>query len=210
MLISWILAIPIGVYSALRQYSVADYTITVIVFIGLSLPSFFFGLVLLFVFALKIPIFPTGGMVSHDSGSIPDILYHLILPALALGFRGIASLTRYMRASMLEVIKQDYIRTARSKGLAERVVTYKHAFRNALIPIITLFGLQIPWLISGSLITERIFSWPGMGRLSISAVFSRDYPVIMGVNILYAIMVFIGNLIADLTYAMVDPRIRFD
>jgi len=211
MFISWVLAIPIGVFSALKQYSFADYSITVLVFIGLSLPSFFFGIILVYIFALKIPILPIGGMVTPGSGGgFFDILLHLILPAFALGIRGIASLARYMRSSMLEVINEDYIRTAKAKGLTATLVIYKHAFRNALIPIITIFGLQIPWLISGSIITEKIFTWPGMGTLSINAVFARDYPVIMATNMFYALMVFVGNLIADISYAIADPRIRYD
>lgn len=210
MIISWALAIPIGVYSALNQYSLADYSITVLIFIGLSLPSFFFGIILIYVFALKIPVLPIGGMITPGKGGPLDIFLHLILPAFALGIRGIASLARYMRSSMLEVINEDYIRTAKAKGLKASIVIYKHAFRNALIPIITIFGLQIPWLISGSIITEKIFTWPGMGTLSINAVFARDYPVIMATNMFYALMVFTGNLIADISYVIVDPRIRYD
>lgn len=211
MVISWVLAIPIGIYSALNQYKFSDYSITVLTFIGISLPSFFFGIILIYIFALKIPILPIGGIrAPGGSGQIFEVLKHLILPAFALGIRGIASLARYMRSSMLEVINEDYIRTAKSKGLSKRVYIYKHALRNALIPIITIFGLQIPWLISGSIITEQIFTWPGMGTLSINAAFARDFPVIMGTNMFYALMVFAGNMIADISYAFADPRIKYD
>lgn len=211
IIISWLLAIPIGIFSALKQYSVADHMITFLVFIGLSLPSFFFALLAIFIFAFKIPIFPIGGMRTPGIPfSIWDVLYHMALPALAMGFMGIAGMTRFTRSSMLEVIKQDYIRTARAKGLAEKIVTYKHALRNALIPIITIFGLNIPAFFGGSVIIEQIFTWPGMGSLSVRAIFSRDYPVIMAVNMFYALLTYIGNLVADILYAIVDPRIRYD
>ncbi len=211
MLISWLLAVPIGIFSALKQYSLADHTITFFIFIGLSLPSFFFALLAIYIFSFKIPIFPIGGMRTPGAPfSILDILYHMALPAIAMGFLGIASMTRFTRSSMLEVVKQDYIRTARSKGLTEKVVIYKHALRNALIPIVTIFGLSIPGIFGGSIIIEQIFTWPGMGTLSVKAVFSRDYPVIMAVNMFYALITYLGNLIADVLYAVVDPRIRYD
>ena len=211
IILSWLLAIPIGIFSALKQYSVADHTITFMIFIGLSLPSFFFGLLLIFIFAFKIPIFPIGGMGTPGMPfSFWDLLHHMALPALALGFMGIAGMARFTRSSMLEVIKEDYIRTAHAKGLAQKVVTYKHALRNALIPIVTIFGLNIPSFFGGAVIIERIFTWPGMGTLAISAIFRRDYPVIMAVNMLYSLLTYIGNLIADILYAIVDPRIRYD
>lgn len=211
LILSWLLAIPIGIFSALKHYSVADHLITFIIFVGLSLPTFFLALLAIFIFAFKIPIFPIGGMGTPGMPfSIWDLLHHMALPALAMGFMGIAGMARFTRSSMLEVIKEDYIRTARAKGLAEKVVTYKHALRNALIPIVTIFGLNIPAFFGGSVIIERIFTWPGMGSLSISAIFSRDYPVIMAVNMFYAFMTYIGNLVADILYAIVDPRIRYD
>ncbi len=211
ILISWLLAIPIGIFSALRHYSLADHVVTFFVFIGLSLPSFFFALLSIFIFSFKIPIFPIGGLVDPgDPLTFWGVLYHMALPALAMGFMGIAGMTRYTRSSMLEVIKQDYVRTARAKGLSEKIVVYKHAFRNALIPIVTIFGLNIPSFFGGSVIIEQIFTWPGMGTLSITAVFSRDYSVIMAVNMFYAVLTYVGNLIADVLYAVVDPRIRYD
>lgn len=211
IIISWVLAIPIGIFSALRQYSAADHGITFLVFIGLSLPSFFLGLLSIYLFSFILGIFPIGGMRTPGQPfSILDVLHHLALPALAMGFMGTAGMTRFTRSSILEVIKQDYIRTARAKGLTEKVVVYKHALRNSLIPIVTLFGLNIPAFFGGSVIIERIFTWPGMGTLSISAVFSRDYPVIMAVNMFYAVLTYVGNLIADILYAIVDPRIRYN
>lgn len=206
-----ILAIPIGIFQSIRQYSLLDYILTVISFIGISLPNFWLGLMLILLFALKLGWLPSGGMYSLDFGfSLLDRIKHLILPAITLSVGGIASWSRYQRSSMLEVLRQDYIRTARAKGLKERVVIYKHALRNALIPIITLLGLSLPDLFGGAYITEIIFAWPGMGRLGVQAVFQRDYPVIMGTLLISSILIILGNLLADVIYAYVDPRIRYE
>ncbi|MFW6377784.1 MAG: ABC transporter permease [Bacillota bacterium] len=212
MLLSFLIAIPIGILSATKQYSVFDYAATLFAFLGVSIPSFFFGLILLYVFALQLDLLPTGGFQNPtaDVTSIFSHLKHAILPVVALGYARAASLTRYMRSSMLEVIKEDYVRTARAKGLKERVVVYKHALRNALIPVITLLGLQVPLLFSGAVIIEEVFSWPGIGRLSIRAVWQRNYTVLMATTVIFAILVFIGNLIADMFYVLVDPRIKYD
>jgi peptide/nickel transport system permease protein len=163
------------------------------------------------VFSLKLSWFPASNMRGDEPGVplVLDILYHLVLPATILAFGLIAQYTRFMRSSMLEVIHQDYIRTARAKGLKEGKVILKHALRNALLPIITLIGLQLPNLFGGALIIEQIFAWPGMGRLAIGSIFIRDYQVIMGVTMVTALMVIIGNLIADILYAVVDPRIQY-
>ncbi|MDB4866396.1 MAG: hypothetical protein JWR03_729 [Cohnella sp.] len=211
ILISFLIAIPIGIYSAVRQYSPLDNTFTFLSFLGISIPSFFFGLMVMLVFSLKLGWFPVSNMTS-DETNLPnsvDILYHLILPASVLAFGLVAQYARYMRSSMLEVIHQDYIRTARAKGVAEGKVIFKHAVRNAMLPIITLLGFQLPHLFGGALIIEQIFAWPGMGRLAIGSIFVRDYQVIMGVTMVTALLVVIGNLIADILYAVVDPRIQY-
>lgn len=208
---SYLLAIPIGVLAAVRQYSIWDYIATVFSFLGVSVPSFFFGLLLIYFFALKLDWFPTGG--THTIGapfSLADRFAHLILPMTVLSLQNIGSVMRYTRSSMLDVIHQDYIRAARAKGLRERVVLFRHALRNALIPVITLAGLQFPFLLGGAIITEQIFNWPGMGRLAVEAITQRDYPTIMGINLLAAVMVIIGNLLADVMYGVVDPRIRYE
>lgn len=205
-----LMAIPIGVLSARKQYSFLDYSVTTFAFMGISLPSFFAALLAVYFFAVKWPLFPMNMMYDPAKGfSIPNMLYHLILPAVTLGLRDMASYARFTRSSMLEVLRQDYVRTARAKGLGERVVIYKHALRNALIPVITLLGLSLPALFAGAIIIETIFTWPGMGRLSFEAVNNRDYPVLMVVNIFFAFLVITGNLIADVLYAVVDPRIRY-
>jgi peptide/nickel transport system permease protein len=209
LLWAYVLGIPIGVLAAVRQYSIFDYIATLISYLGVSLPSFFFGLLLIFVFSLKLNLLPTGGMQTIGAQTnLMDQLQHLILPSLVLGLYNAAVVMRYTRSSMLEAIHQDYVRTARGKGLREQVVIFGHALRNALMPVITLAGLQVPSLLGGAIITEQIFNWPGMGRLAVEAIFQRDYPVIMGLNLLTAVLVTLGNLLADVSYALVDPRIR--
>jgi peptide/nickel transport system permease protein len=209
ILISYLLAIPIGVISAVRQYSWIDYTSTVGAFLAFSVPSFFIGLILLYIFALVLNILPASGQVTV--GAIPtvsDYLSHLILPAITLALGNIGVTVRYVRGALLDCIRQDYVRTARAKGLGERVVVYQHALHNALLPVITIAGLQIPVLFSGAVITEQVFGWPGMGQLTIQAITQRDYPTIMGITLIAAILVVAGNLVADLCYSMADPRIR--
>lgn len=207
---SYLIAIPIGVLGAVRQYSTWDYIATIFSFLGVSVPSFFFGLLMIYLFALKLDWFPTGG--THTIGaafSLMDRLSHLVLPMAVLSLQNTGVVMRYTRSSMLEVIHQDYIRAAKAKGLRERVVLFRHALRNALIPVITLAGLQFPFLLGGAIITEQIFNWPGMGRLAVEAITQRDYPTIMGINLLAAVMVIAGNLTADVFYGVVDPRIRY-
>lgn len=208
-----LVAVPIGVFSATRQYSFFDKFFTVFAFIGISLPSFFLGLVFIKIFAVDLKILPVGGLQNASAGytglaKVKDMAVHLIMPAFVLGFLGIGSLVRYTRTAMLEVVKQDYIRTARAKGLSERKVIYKHAFRNALIPIVTLLGLMIPSLFAGAILTENIFAYPGIGRIALGAINKRDYFLLMGFNMLMAILTLLGNLLADLMYAAVDPRVR--
>jgi peptide/nickel transport system permease protein len=166
---------------------------------------------LILIFSLKLGWLPSGGMRSNfDNFDFVDRLTHIILPAFVLATGTMASKMRYMRSSMLEVIKQDFVRTARSKGLAEKVVIWKHALRNALLPIITLLGFLVPGLVSGAVIIETVFGWPGMGRMAMLAVFSRDYPVLMGTTLMSSVLVILGSLIADILYAVADPRIKYN
>jgi len=215
LILSIIIAIPLGVISATRQYSIFDYLATFVAFIGLSIPAFFFALLMIKVFAVDLKWFPVSGMRTLASGytgfkEFLDLIHHLVLPVLVLSFIQMATFMRYTRTALLEVIKQDYIRTARAKGLSERVVIYKHALRNALIPVVTIISLSLGRVISGAVLTETIFVWPGMGTLIYQAVMNRDYPVIMDATMILALMIVLANLFADIAYALVDPRIRYN
>ena len=215
LLLIFFIALPIGIVSAVRQDSFFDKGMTVFVFLGFSVPAFWLALLLMLLFGVVLGWLPISGMHSVNFpyfslwGKLWDIIKHLILPVFVSAFGGLAYLSRYSRTSMLEVLRQDYIRTARAKGLPEKKVIYRHALRNALIPIVTLLGLSLPALIGGGFIFETIFAWPGMGRLGYQAIMARDYPVIMGVGIIAALLTLLGNLIADITYAFIDPRIRY-
>lgn len=210
----FLVAIPIGIYSAVRRGSWFDRISTVTVFTGFAVPTFWLALLLMILFGVKLGWLPISGLVSleHDSlsftGRILDSARHLVLPVLLAGFGGLAGLSRYMRSNMLEVIRQDYIATAKAKGLVERTVVVRHAMRNALLPVITIVGLSVPDLLGGSVIFETIFSIPGMGQLFYQSVMSRDYPLIMGILVIGAFLTLIGNLLADVGYALADPRIR--
>jgi peptide/nickel transport system permease protein len=214
MLIIFSLAIPLGIFSAKRQYTFLDNLGTFGAYLGISIPSFWLAY-LLILGTVKLFGYPVLGMrsfVTEDFTTVEiilDRLWHLMLPSIILAIGGIAALSRYTRSSMLEVIRQDYIRTAKAKGLSEETVYYKHALRNALLPIITLFGFLIPGLIGGSIIMETVFAWPGIGRLAYQAVLARDYPVVMTINTITAVLVLIGNFIADVLYGIADPRIRY-
>ncbi len=214
MLVIFLIAIPVGISSATRQYSLYDKITTIVVFVGFAMPGFWLALLLMMFFGVKLHILPISGIKSlnYDSltflGKLLDLSKHLILPVFVSAFGGIAGISRYMRSSMLEVIRQDYITTARAKGLPENKVIYRHALRNALLPIITILGLSVPGLIGGSVIFEQIFSIPGMGRLFWMSVMQRDYPLIMGLLTIGAFLTLLGNMLADLCYALVDPRIR--
>lgn len=214
LVLSLIIGIPAGIISATKQYSKIDYGFTVFALIGISIPTFFFALILIKVFAVDFKLFPISGMITPGSliafSNAKDILWHSVLPAIVLGLGSAATFMRYTRSSMLEVIRQDYIRTARAKGLREKKVIYKHVLRNALIPVITLLGFQIPLLFSGALLTETVFGWPGMGKAAYMAVNDRDYPLILGVNMFLAVLTLLGNLMADIFYGLADPRIRYD
>lgn len=208
------LAIPIGIYSAARQYSLADRITTVLVFIGFAMPSFWIALLAMMLFGEYLGWLPISGLRSldYDSmtmlGKVGDRIAHLILPVGIAAVTGLAGMSRYMRSSMLEVLRQDYVQTARAKGLSERVVLMRHALRNALLPVVTLLGLSIPGLIGGAVIAETIFAIPGMGRLFYTSVLARDYPVVMGITLIGALLTLVGNLLADLMYVAVDPRLR--
>jgi peptide/nickel transport system permease protein len=220
------IGIAVGIVQAVRQYSLLDNALTFAALFIYSMPSFWLALMLILVFAYQVSFiswwpdwltFPVSGMtdsVGYESlgfwGKLGDRVHHLVLPSIALGVSSAAAVARYMRSSMLEVIRQDYIRTARAKGLPERTVILKHALKNALLPIITLFGLYLPFLLSGAVLVEYVFAWPGMGRTIVDAISHRDYPLVMAVSFLFAVMVVIGNLIADVLYAAIDPRIRYD
>jgi len=200
----------VGVLGALRQRSLFDYLATVGAMVALSIPTFWFGLVVIYAFSVKLDWLPVGGMYTIGNGSFADYVHHLIAPAMVLALVTVAIWSRYMRSSMLEVSSQDYVRTAVAKGLPRRVVIMRHSLRNALLPMITLAGLQLPTLLGGALVTETVFTWPGMGRLYLDSIGYRDYPVIMGLLMFTALLVLLGNLGADLLYAIYDPRIRLD
>ncbi len=210
-----ILAIPVGILSAVYRYTLFDYAITVASFIGLSVPGFVVALFLIQVFAVELGWLPSTGM--HDVResyegwrAVRDVGEHLVLPTIALSAASIARWARYQRSSLLDVLTQDYIRTARAKGARERRVLRVHALRNALLPMITIGGLSIPQLVSGAFIIEFVFGWPGMGRLAVNAALRRDYPVIMGVTMISAVFIVLGNFLADLAYHWADPRIRYE
>jgi peptide/nickel transport system permease protein len=209
-----LVAVPIGVISAVYQGSFFDKATTVFVFVGFATPTFWLALLLMILFGVHLSWLPISGLKSINYeylsswGMFKDRVVHLILPVFLSAFGGLAGFSRYMRSSMLEVIRQDYIITARAKGLSEGAVIFKHALRNALLPVVTILGLSVPGLIGGSVIFETIFAIPGMGQLFYLSVMSRDYPVIMGTLVIGAILTLFGNLVADISYALVDPRIR--
>ncbi len=238
LVLAFVIAVPLGVFSALRQHTVADYAITVFNFVGVSIPIFWMGILLIYLFSVVIRNFlPAGGMLtpgvdwpdwgvlaaeasgwletfslywSEAMTFLSDRLKHLILPVFALTFLQLAQWTRFMRSSMLEVVSSDYIRTARAKGLGERMVVRRHALRNAILPIITLVALSVPVLFSGAVLTETVFNWPGMGTAILSSIIDKDFNVAMASLMFIAILVLVFNLLADIAYALIDPRIRYD
>ena len=215
LLVDFALGLALGIYQAVRAGRFGDVAVGNVALLINSMPVFWLGLVLLLVFAQWLRWFPAGGVTNpilcpriDSPHCLLDFLWHLTLPALTLGLVAAASTARYQRAAMLEVVRQDFVRTARAKGLPERRVLLVHALRNALLPIITLFGLAFPFLFTGAVLIETVFAWPGMGRLAVNAIFQRDYPVVTGAALLTSVMVVLGNLIADGLYAVADPRIR--
>ncbi len=213
---SFLISIPVGIVSAVKQYSLFDNFWQVFSLLGLSMPNFFFGIILLYIFSMQLGWTPLSGMTSDYLGTMGpwetfvDTMHHMVLPASVLIISSLAGTVRYVRSSMLDVIRSDYIRTARSKGLSEKVVIYSHAFRNALIPVITLLAFQIPTLFSGSVLIERIFAWPGIGEILIESLQRRDFSVVLAMNMFYAVLALVANLIMDLGYALVDPRVKLN
>ena len=220
MAVAWgatlLIAIPIGIFSAVRQYSKFDHAVTMLTFIGQSIPIFWFGLILLLVFYMRLenpitgePLMPAGGVATMGAPfSLTDRIHHLLLPVTMLAAGWVAWYSRFLRASMLETIHQDYVRTARAKGLSERLVILRHGFRNAAIPLVTLMALDVPFLFTGALFTEVIFAWPGMGRLFYAAAERRDYGLLMAIIMITSVLIVLANILADMLYAWLDPRIR--
>jgi peptide/nickel transport system permease protein len=206
--ISIIVGTWVGIQGATRRYSVFDYLATVGAMVALSIPTFWFGLVAIYLFSVKLQWLPAGNMYTIGNGSLSDYAIHLVMPSLVLALVNVAVWSRYMRSATLDVINQDFVRTAKAKGVSPRRVLSKHVIGNALLPMITLAGLQVPAILGGALVTETVFTWPGMGRLFLDSLGYNDYPVVMGLLMFSAILVLIGNLIADLLVAVVDPRIR--
>ena len=215
LIVAWAIGIPIGIHAATHQYSWSDNLLSLFSYVGISTPTFFSGLLLLF-FAFKTGWLPIGGMTSLDYDLFPwygkafDVARHLVIPVMVLGVLAVAGLTRQMRANLLEVLRQDYVKTARAKGLAERVVVNKHAVRNAINPLITIFGFELGGLLSGSAILEVVIGWPGLGQLILDAVVRKDLYVVMGSLVIGGVTLVLGNLIADILLAYSDPRIRYD
>lgn len=209
--LSLLIAVPAGIYSAVKQYSKGDYAVVTASFIGSSIPSFFLALILIYIFTVKLGILPSEGMNTLGmDGSVADTIRHMVLPVTVLAVSLAGSNIRYIRSSFLEILQQDYLRTARAKGIGYKRVIWKHAMRNALLPIVTVIGMQIPMLFGGAVIIEQVFSWPGLGLMTMTAIMGRDYPVIMGVCLLSAVVVLVSNLITDILYALVDPTIQLN
>ncbi len=207
--IAILVALPLGIASAIRRHSWVDYLATLLSTLGVSIPVFWFGIVLIIIFAVQLRVLQAGDMYTPGAPfSLGDRLRHLVLPAIVLSSFNLAELTRYMRSSMVGVLGEDYIRTARAKGLAGRVVLGRHALKNALIPVVTVLGILVPRAVGGAAITETVFSWPGMGRLAVEAAMTRDYPVVMGVTLTVAAIIIFSSLLTDVLYAYLDPRIR--
>lgn len=211
LLVSLIMSIPAGIYSAIRQYSKGDYIVVTASFLGSSIPSFFLSLLLVYIFTMKLGLLPSDGMITlGTSGGAADVAVHMIMPVLVLSVSMAGTNIRYIRSAMLEILQKDYLRTARAKGIGERLVINRHALRNALVPIVTVIGMQIPVLFGGAVIVEQLFSWPGLGLMTMSAILTRDYPVIMGVCLLSAVVVLLANLVTDILYAVVNPTIQYE
>ncbi|MDO4484521.1 MAG: ABC transporter permease [Clostridia bacterium] len=206
-----VLAVPAGIYSALHRYKKRDYAVVSASFFLSSVPGFFLAMVLIYFFTVRWGLLPSGGMYTPGTGGdAADIARHMVMPVLVLAFPIAGSNIRYIRSAMLEILEMDYLRTAKSKGLGRLLVNGKHALRNALLPIVTVIGMQIPTLFGGAVIVEQLFSWPGLGLITMNAITKRDYPVIMGVCLLSAVVVLAANLITDIVYALVDPTIKYE
>lgn len=210
LIVGLAIAVPAGIFSAIHQYKKRDYAVVTLSFVGMSIPGFFLALMLIYLFTVRLGWLPSGGMTTLGTdGGFLDVILHMIMPVTVLAVSIAGSNIRYVRSAMLEILQSDYLRTAKAKGIGRRRVIFKHALRNALIPIITVIGMQIPTLFGGSIIVEKIFSWPGLGLMTMNAILGRDYPVIMGVCLLSAVVVLAANLITDILYALVDPTISY-
>ncbi len=210
LLVGLLLAIPSGIYSAVHRYQKRDYAIVAVSFLGSSIPSFFMALLLIFLFTVRLGWLPSGGMATAGTGgNFWDVAQHMIMPVTVLSFSIAGSNIRYIRSAVLEILETDYLRTATAKGIGRFLVINRHALRNALLPIITVIGMQIPVLFGGAVIVEQLFSWPGLGLLTMNAIIGRDYPVVMGVCLLSGVVVLASNLLTDVAYAMADPTIRY-
>ncbi len=209
MIVGLLIAIPAGIYSAIHQYSKGDYAVVTLSFLGSSVPGFFLSILLIYIFVVKLGWLPSSGMTTLGTdGGAADVARHMVMPVLVLAVSQAGTNIRYIRSAVLEILQQDYLRTARAKGIGRFMVNNKHALRNALIPIVTVIGMQIPMLFGGTVIIEQVFSWPGLGLMTMTAITNRDYPVIMGVCLLSAVVVLAANLITDILYAVVDPTIQ--
>lgn len=210
MLVGLGFAIPIGIYSAIHRYTKRDYALVTMSFFGTSIPSFFLSLIFIYIFTVRMGWLPSSGIrTAGAEGGAADLIKHMVMPVLVLAISIAGSNIRYVRGAVLEILQKDYVRTARSKGIGRFLTINKHALRNALIPIITVIGMQIPTLFGGAVIVEQVFSWPGLGLITMNAIMGRDYPVIMGVALLTAVVVLLANLITDIIYALVDPTIQY-
>lgn len=211
IILSLVVSIPLGIYAASKPNSKRDYISGGISLLMMATPNFFVGLVFIYLFAIVFQILPSGGMYSSAGGerTLGDLAVHMVMPCLVLSFQQIGGWVRHMRSSMLEVMQEDYIRTARSKGLKKWAVIYRHGLKNALIPVITVVGMSIPSLVGGAVITEQVFGWPGVGTLMVTAINGRDYPVIMGITVMIAAAVLLANILTDVAYGLLDPRISY-
>lgn len=210
LLLGLIIAVPAGIYSAVHRYQKRDYALVTTSFVFSSVPSFFMALLMIYLFTVRLGWLPSSGMITPGSdGGTLDVAHHLIMPMLVLGVSMAGNDIRYIRSSVLEILEMDYLRTARAKGIGRFLTINKHALRNALLPIITMIGMQIPMLFGGAVIIEQVFSWPGLGLITMSAIMNRDFPVIMGVCLLSAVVVLVANLLTDIAYALVDPTIKY-
>jgi peptide/nickel transport system permease protein len=229
MLFAILIGVIAGIISATKQYSIADYSVMGIALFGISMPVFWLGIMLMMIFGVYLGWLPIGGridllipfhrvtgfmvldsIITANGAALISVLSHLVLPAIALGTIPMAIIARTTRSSMLEILRQDFIRTERAKGLSERIVIYKHALRNAMVPVVTVVGLNFGLLLSGAILTETVFSWPGVGRLVVNAVYARDYPLVIGCILVFALVFVIVNLITDILYTYIDPRIHYD
>lgn len=208
LIISIIISIPVGLISGYKKNSIIDKVLNVVSYIGISIPSFWFAMMLIYVFSIKLNIFPSVGMRTIGVDTTLDLINHLILPVTVLSFYNLSVYIRYIRSSTIEQLKQDYVTTQYAYGASTKDILFKHVLKNTLLPVITIFGMSLPSIFTGAFITETIFGWPGMGQLGVNAIFGYDYPVVMGITLFSSEMLIIGNLIADILYAMVDPRIK--